>query len=405
MYFSPAFVLAALPFLATALPSPATGASGMSIPIQKRRSSGKTTREAVVLNIKNSVAKFQRGLEAYERNTGSAHPLAKVINPSKKRDTGSISLTDDAEELWYAAISVGTPAVKYTVDFDTGSSDLFLPASTCGTTCSGHTLYNPSKSSTSKSLGKSFSLAYGDGSTVSGKQYTDTVQIGGLTATKQTLGSATKYSTGFESEYFPADGLLGMAFKAISDYNANPFFQTLLSQDTVSAGAFAFKFTEDESSLYLGGVDEDLYTGDFTYVPVTQEAYWQVDMDGMKVGSTTVTSSTSAIIDTGTTLIIGDSASAKKAYKAISGSKDNGDGTYTVPCSASANVTLTFGGEVFTVSSASFALDNGDGTCIGGLGYEDDIASEFWIVGDVFLQNVYTVFDVDNSQVGFATLA
>jgi cathepsin D len=196
-----------------------------------------------------------------------------------------------------------------------------------------------------------------------------------------------------------------MAFKAISDYNANPFFQTLLSQDTVSAGAFAFKFTEDDSSLYLGGVDEDLYTGDFTYVPVTQEAYWQVDMDGMKVGSTTVTSSTSAIIDTGTTLIIGDSASAKKAYKAISGSKDNGDGTYTVPCSASANVTLTFGGEVFTVSSASFALDNGDGTCIGGLGYEDDIASEFWIVGDVFLQNVYTVFDVDNSQVGFATLA
>jgi cathepsin D len=69
----------------------------------------------------------------------------------------------------------------WSVDFDTGSSDLFLPASTCGTTCSGHTKYNPSSSSTAVALGKSFTLSYGDGSSVSGKQYTDTVTIAGLT--------------------------------------------------------------------------------------------------------------------------------------------------------------------------------------------------------------------------------
>ena len=67
------------------------------------------------------------------------------------------------------------------VDFDTGSSDLFLPGPDCGSTCSGHTTYDPSSSSTSKDVGKSFSLAYGDGSTVSGEQYTDTVSIAGLT--------------------------------------------------------------------------------------------------------------------------------------------------------------------------------------------------------------------------------
>ena len=66
------------------------------------------------------------------------------------------------------------------VDFDTGSSDLFLPGPSCGSTCSGHTIYDPSSSSTSKSLGKSFSLAYGDGSTVSGTQYTDKVSIAGI---------------------------------------------------------------------------------------------------------------------------------------------------------------------------------------------------------------------------------
>ena len=67
------------------------------------------------------------------------------------------------------------------MDFDTGSSDLFVPSTTCGKTCAGHKLYNTSASSTAKDLGKTFSLAYGDGSTVQGEQYTDVVSIVGLT--------------------------------------------------------------------------------------------------------------------------------------------------------------------------------------------------------------------------------
>ena len=106
-------------------------------------------------------------------------------------------------------ISVGTPAVSFTVDFDTGSSDLFLPASSCHSTCDGHKRYNPSSSSTSKDLRKGFFIGYADGSVVSGELYTDTVQIEGLTATKQTIGVATQYSAGFQSANFPADGLMG----------------------------------------------------------------------------------------------------------------------------------------------------------------------------------------------------
>ena len=66
------------------------------------------------------------------------------------------------------------------MDFDTGSSDLFLPGSDCGSTCDGHTLYNPSASSTSVDIGQTFELEYGDGSTVSGEQYTDTVTLAGF---------------------------------------------------------------------------------------------------------------------------------------------------------------------------------------------------------------------------------
>lgn len=142
-------------------------------------------------------------------------PLEKMHSLMPKSNSGTVSdsqfpfLASPRTNALLGKISVGTPAVTYTVDFDTGSSDLFLPASSCGSTCSGHTKYNPSSSSTSKALGKSFTLSYGDGSSVSGKQYTDTVKIAGLTSTKQTLGAATKYSSGFESANFPADGLMG----------------------------------------------------------------------------------------------------------------------------------------------------------------------------------------------------
>jgi len=50
-------------------------------------------------------------------------------------------------------------------------------------------------------------------------------------------------------------------------------------------------------------------------------------------------------------------------------------------------------------------LNDGTGTCLGGFSYNDNIAGEFWIIGDVFLQNVYTTFDIGNLQVGFAQLS
>jgi len=69
--------------------------------------------------------------------------------------------------------------VTFTVDFDTGSSDLILPAKACDNTCNGHTLYDPTSSSTSHGLDKTFQLVYADGSAVNGTQYADNVYMGG----------------------------------------------------------------------------------------------------------------------------------------------------------------------------------------------------------------------------------
>ena len=180
-------------------------------PIYRAGSGARSRRRSLVFanrlgDLPMTDRKIQEGFATYERNIGVPHPLAGSIQLSR-RDSGGDPLTDDNAQLWFGAISVGTPPVSFTgitflhddlkpatdprhdtVDFDTGSSDLFLPSPSCDSSCSGHTLYDPNTSSTAQNISKTFSLAFGDGSTVDGDQFTDVVSIAGLTVRRTVFG-------------------------------------------------------------------------------------------------------------------------------------------------------------------------------------------------------------------------
>ena len=90
----------------------------------------------------------------------------------------SESLTDESEEEWAGNISIGTPGETFLIDFDTGSADLWVPSSGCSSsTCSSKSKYDASSSSTSDEQSGTFSIEYGDGSTVSGPIYTDSGRL------------------------------------------------------------------------------------------------------------------------------------------------------------------------------------------------------------------------------------
>lgn len=68
--------------------------------------------------------------------------------------------------------------------------------------------------------------------------------------------------------------------------------------------------------MIFGGSDSKYYKGDFTYVPVTRQGYWQIQMDKINIGSQTFCKgSCPAIVDTGTSLLTGPTDEIKKLQK------------------------------------------------------------------------------------------
>ncbi|KAH7919913.1 acid protease [Leucogyrophana mollusca] len=407
MFFTAGAFLTILPALAAGLPHPP---SFITIPLGQRprvqHVSGFADIAAFQANIARTAVKVERNLAIYEKNTGSSlaghHSL-------RKRTQGSDPLIDYADNYWYGNITVGTPPVTFTVDFDTGSSDLFLPGPGCGELCGSFTVYYPNASSTSKLLGQSVGLIYGDQSSIIGTTYSDTVSIGGYTAKNQTIIAAQQYSEAFEAPTRASDGLMGMAFGALGQSTHSPLFQTLVAQGAVPEPVFAFKLAHSGSELRIGGVNSALYKGAFTYTNVTEPAYWQITVDGVSANGTQVLSNVSAIVDSGTSTISGDPASVEKLYAAVGG-VSIGNGMYAYPCDSTPNLTFQIGGKSIAIApewiNGGFYTDgeNGEALCLGQISGSDSTGT-LWVLGDVFMRNVYTVFDVGNTRIGFADLA
>lgn len=114
-------------------------------------------------------------------------------------------------------VQIGTPPQTLNLDFDTGSSDLWVFSSvTPKAEVSNQTIFDIDGSSTAQLLqGETWSIQYGDGSGASGLVYRDVVAVGGVTVPDQAVEVATQVSSSFSSDG-SSDGLLGLAFSSIN---------------------------------------------------------------------------------------------------------------------------------------------------------------------------------------------
>ncbi|KAG0706898.1 aspartic peptidase domain-containing protein [Suillus ampliporus] len=414
---SPFASLLALITIAAASPAPNGRSEGViRFPLTRKNAdvAGHADLNALKTQLTHVSNKYRQTFAAFKANTGYDHPLSgKMMSSISERDDGIVPLTNQGTDLWYGEIEVGTPTQKFNVSIDTGSTDLFLPSVLCGLSCEGHTKYNAAQSSTAKNLGKIAMLTYGEGEVI-GQEYSDDVFLGGYEALNKTFLVASQYASDFSVPNFQPDGLAGFAFEQISALGAPSIFATISGSGVLPENVFSVKLssTSGESELYIGGTNADLYVEEtLTYTAVTTQGYWEVDLEAVSRHGSTVASNATSIIDTGTTFIVTDDSAAAAYYEDIPGSSSStteGITYYTIPCETigSYTPTLTFGGRSFSVSEDTFNMgpaSDGSSDCVGAIAAMSSVG--FWVVGDVFLQNVYAVFDVKNLQVGFAELA
>jgi len=337
------------------------------------------------------------------------HAMARTGSALKVTGEGSIVINDYQNSQYYGEVLIGTPAQSFEVIYDTGSSDLWVASSACGKSCTGKSKYTASKSSTYVANGTVFDIEYGSGP-VSGYQSFDTVTMGGLTIAKQEFAEVTDASglgAGFTAGKF--DGILGLGWPILSVNHITPPFFALAAQGSLDSTEFAFFLGNADSEageLVLGGTDPAHYTGSFNYVPLNAQTYWQITLDGMKVGTTSYVPAggQNAIVDSGTSLLTGPSTAVAAIAKQIGATELGSTGEYIVSCKKSLpDLVFTINGQTYTLTSADYLIPDGALCIFGMMGLDVPAPSgPLWILGDIFMRKYYTVFDGANSRVGFA---
>ncbi|KAI5278042.1 pepsin A-like [Manis pentadactyla] len=313
---------------------------------------------------------------------------------------------------YFGTIGIGTPPQDFTVIFDTGSSNLWVPSVYCSSpACSNHNLFNPQQSSTYQATSQTVSITYGTGSMTGILGY-DTVQVGGIADTNQIFG-LSETEPGSFLYYSPFDGILGLAYPSIASSGATPVFDNIWNQGLVSQDLFAVYLSPNGQSgsvVMFGGIDTSYYTGNLNWVPLSAEGYWQITVDSITMDGEIIACSEScqAIVDTGTSLLSGPSNAIANIQSYIGASEDS-NGQMVVSCSAMynlPNIVFTINGIQYPLPASAYILQNQQGCASGFQGMNLPTASgELWILGDVFIRQYFAVFDRANNQVGLAPVA
>ena len=140
---------------------------------------------------------------------------------------------DGFDEQYYGPMEVGSRGSEqvFTVQFDTGSSDIFIPGPQCTSDqgCSSRRKYNERGIPQNRTS----TVQYGSGS-ASGDDFIDAINVAGLTVADQGFISLTQ-TTGFNTSQ--SDGLLGMGFSSIASSGFTTFFENLIAQGKVGTSS------------------------------------------------------------------------------------------------------------------------------------------------------------------------
>jgi len=336
---------------------------------------------------------------------------------------GTTGLDIEANDVGYiAVVQIGTPPKDFRILMDSGSSDLWVGATDCkdqqtGVACGNkHTFLGTTTSSSFVDTKKPFQVTYGSGA-VAGTIVTDNVAVAGLKLDKHTFGASTLESVQFSGNDVDFDGLMGLAQSALSNQKVLTPPESLAKQGTIKDAIVSYKISrlsdqKNDGQVTFGGLDSSKFDpATLVTIPnVSPIGFWEGALDGASVnGKDLGLTGRTAILDTGTTLIIAPAADATAIHRQIPGAKSDGQGGFTIPCTTTAKVAMTFGGKTFEIQPQDMTFvpinaNDPKGDCVSGISSGTIGGPQEWLVGDVFLKNAYFSTDVTKNTVSLAKL-
>ncbi|KAH8915150.1 acid protease, partial [Atractiella rhizophila] len=312
--------------------------------------------------------------------------------------------------IYLGQIELGTPGQNFTLQFATGSADLWVYGPDANTT--KHPKFATSASSTFVGSATPWEITYSDGTTTTGFVAQDTLGIAGFTIPSQGFSVANITSEQLDSEV--EDGLIGLGFSTLASNKQTTFMEHLIAGHggTLNSPVFSLFLERDITfqnfnsssatdstggEICVGCMDESRYKGNVTFVDVASDIFWAVDCQGLTANGKTISGTNMRILVDSGSSIVNLPANIIQAYaEGIGASIQNqGGGNYVLVMSCGALATLGFGfnigGNIYDVAP----LDLFVGTTQGGQCAAQAVDSNnipLGVVGDAFMKNWYTVF-------------
>uniref|UniRef100_A0A8P0TC49 Napsin-A n=1 Tax=Canis lupus familiaris TaxID=9615 RepID=A0A8P0TC49_CANLF len=376
-----------------------------------------------ILSYRIPLRRVYPGLETLNSLRGWGKPTVppSLGVPSSGDNPVFVPLSNYMNVQYYGEIGLGTPPQNFSVIFDTGSSNLWVPSIRChffSLPCWFHHRYNSKASSSFQPNGTKFAIQYGTGR-LDGILSEDKLTIGGVKSASVIFGEALwEPSLVFTLAHF--DGILGLGFPILAVGGVQPPLDLLVDQGLLDKPVFSFYLNRDPEAvdggeLVLGGSDPAHYIPPLTFLPVTVPAYWQIHMERVKVGTGLIlcAQGCAAILDTGTSLITGPTEEIQALNAAIGGFSLL-LGEYLIQCSEIPTlppISFLLGGVWFNLTAQDYVIQIARGgvrLCLSGFQALDipPPTGPLWILGDVFLGAHVAVFDRGNltggARVGLA---
>ncbi|KAH8079070.1 aspartic peptidase domain-containing protein [Cristinia sonorae] len=301
---------------------------------------------------------------------------------------------------------------QYTVQLDTGSSDLWLDTKEDAV---------PNAFDT----GVVAEIRYVDESSARGHINLANVTWGEYQIPDQAFINAPGSNASSSDGTY--NGLLGVGPPSLSvvekrlngtPYDGSSFLDNVFSVYPDEPNYITFLLSRDPHGITDGGVftigevDQN-HTAilNATILPVVEGQQWTTFMDGVLInnqvfyGASLNTANVEVpdgkvivLLDTGTSLATAPPDYVDAMYKTLPEAEFvDSLNTYVFPCEARVNISLIFGEETYPIHPIDAAVFIGLNSknrplCMGGFSYLDDSDVDF-ILGDTFLRNVYSLYD------------